>query len=201
MSDLPLSGVRIIEFTWIGVGPYCALLCALMGAECIRIETTTRPIYYRGTGSPMARVSQSGQTMNTLNELNVNRRSVCIDLKHKEGVELVKKLVAVSDVVAENFQTGVMDRLGLGYSQLKSVNPALIMLLYVLPRRFRPREGRERSRRRLRCAGRRQLPERLRGRPPCRASSLGGLDFGHDGLFRPAERHPPSEEDGRLERG
>ena len=128
MSDLPLSGVRIIEFTWIGVGPYCALLCALMGAECIRIETTTRPIYYRGTGSPMARVSGSGQTMNTLNELNVNRRSVCIDLKHREGVELVKNLVAVSDVVAENFQTGVMDRLGLGYSELKSINPALIML-------------------------------------------------------------------------
>ena len=114
MADLPLSGVRIIEFTWIGVGPYCALLCALMGAECIRIETTTRPIYYRAPAAPWPGCPSLARRMNTLNELNVNRRSVCIDLKHKEGVELVKKLVAVSDVVAENFQTGVMDRLGLG---------------------------------------------------------------------------------------
>ena len=129
MSDGPLSGVRIIEFTWIGVGPYCTFLCSLMGAECIRIETTTRPIHYRGAANIVDRDPRTGRPMTTpLDQLNVNKLSATINLKHKEGIELVKRLVAVSDVVAENFQAGVMDRLGLGYQELKGANPALVMI-------------------------------------------------------------------------
>ena len=128
MTELPLSGVRIIEFTWIGVGPYCTFLCALMGAECIRIETTSRPIHYRGLVRLMDRDPRTGKSINDLNQLNANKLSACINLKHAEGVELVKRLAAVSDVVAENYQAGVMDRLGVGYSELSKVNPAIIML-------------------------------------------------------------------------
>ena len=129
MADGPLSGVRIIEFTWIGVGPYCTFLCSLMGAECIRIETGTRPIYYRGPASQMERDPVTGRILTTpLNQFNVNKLSACIDLKEKHGLELVKELVAISDVVAENFQPGVMDRLGLGYSEVKKVNPAAVMV-------------------------------------------------------------------------
>ena len=129
MVDGPLSGVRIIEFTWIGVGPYCTFLCSLMGAECIRIETTTRPIHYRGAANIVDRDPDTGRPVTTpLDQLNVNKLSATINLKHREGIELVKRLATVSDVVAENFQAGVMDRLGLGYRDLQQVNPALVMI-------------------------------------------------------------------------
>ena len=127
MTDLPLSGVRIIDFTWMGVGPTCTLLCSWMGAECIKIETASRPMYSRGA-QRKAPDPKSGAPADSLNQLNVNKLSACINLKHEEGVELVKSLVAISHVVAENFQAGVMDRLGLGYGELEKVNPAIIML-------------------------------------------------------------------------
>ena len=127
VTDLPLTGVRIVDFTWMGVGPTCTLLCSWMGAECIKIETASRPMYNRGA-QRKAPDPKSGAPADSLNQLNVNKLSACINLKHSEGVDLVKALVGISHVVAENFQAGVMDRLGLGYKELAKVNPAIIML-------------------------------------------------------------------------
>src|SRR5690606_19096998 len=64
----------------------------------------------------------------TFNMVNRNKRGMCLDLKHERGRETFLKLVAISDVVTENFRQGVMERLGLGYERLREVNPNIIML-------------------------------------------------------------------------
>ena len=140
MSDLPLRGVRIVDFSWMGVGPYCTMLCSWMGAECIKIESSTRPGVYRGPDLNLLE-TQTGTPRNSMNELNVNKLSACINLKHEDGIQLVKQLIAKSDVVAENFRSGVIDRLGLGYSELRKVNPSVILVSMSAHGAFGPETG------------------------------------------------------------
>ena len=110
----PMSGFRILDMTWWGVGPYCTFLCALMGAECLKIESATRgPEFMRRQAR--------------MHELNVNKLGVTLNLKHPKTLELVKRLVAVSDAVVENFSPGVLARLGLGYSELRKCNPSIVL--------------------------------------------------------------------------
>ena len=99
-----------------------------MGAECIKIETLSRPTYHRTPPPPRDNPNQEVVRQGTLDELNVNKLSAVINLKDPDGRKLFKALVAVSDVVVENFQAGVMDRLGIGYKELRMVNPSIVMV-------------------------------------------------------------------------
>jgi benzylsuccinate CoA-transferase BbsF subunit len=114
MGDQPLSGVRVVEFTWVIAGPLTSKYLAMLGAEVIRIESEKRP-EFRDRGSGFAL-------------LNNNKKSCALDLSQPRAREIAREIVKRSDVVIENFGSGVMDRLRLSYEDLRQVKPDLIML-------------------------------------------------------------------------
>ena len=124
-SPLPYEGVRVIEMTHMVMGPTCGMLLADLGAEVIKIE----PI--AGDGTRALRGSGAG----FFGMFNRNKKSVAVDVKDPRGLEIVRRLVATADVFSENFKSGTMDRLGLGYPALSSLNPRLV---YVSHKGFLP---------------------------------------------------------------
>ena len=122
-----LEGIRIADFTRYAAGPQITLLLAFMGAEVIRIESSAELDHFRRPESAVSYGStRAGR--DSFNTLNLNKRSVTLNLKTAGGVDLSRKLVAISDVVVDNFRPGVMERLGLSYDALKKIKPDIIML-------------------------------------------------------------------------
>jgi len=111
-GPMPLSGVRVLDFSWVIAGPTTTRYLAAMGAEVIKIEAP-------GRGDP-------GRASELHTVLGQAKRSVVLDLKKAEAVALARGLAAKSDVLIENFATGVMDRLSLGAEALRALNPDLI---------------------------------------------------------------------------
>ena len=105
----PLKGIKIIEMAGIGPGPFCGMVLADLGAEVIRVDRASA----KGTGS---RQEAS----------NRGKKSIAVDLKSKEGVEIVLKLVQESDAIFEGFRPGVMERLGLGPEECMELNESLV---------------------------------------------------------------------------
>ena len=124
----PLEGIRIIDFGWILSVPYAGGWLGSLGAEVIRVESNTRLEPGRtglaGTADGIDGVNRSG----IWNCLNHSKLGVTLNIRDPEAQKLVKELVAVSDVVMENFSTGVLERQGLGYEDLRQIRPDLIML-------------------------------------------------------------------------
>jgi crotonobetainyl-CoA:carnitine CoA-transferase CaiB-like acyl-CoA transferase len=119
----PFAGVRILDFTRYLAGPYGTYQLALLGADVIKIES------HEGDEtriSPADRAWAERKMAPSFLSMNGNKRSITLDLRRKEAIEVVKRLVAGADVVWENFRGGVMDRLGLGYEALSAINPRLI---------------------------------------------------------------------------
>ena len=114
MDRLPLEDVRVADLSWQIAGPTCTRYLGLMGAEVIRIESRRRPDPYRE------------RTISHF--INQGKMSVTLNLAHPKGAQLAKELVQLSDVVIENFAPGVIERLGLGYQELRQVKPEIIML-------------------------------------------------------------------------
>ena len=122
MSDIkkPLSGLKVLDFTRVFSGPYCTMMLGDLGAEIIKVER-------KGVGdethyfAPMKN-DESGY----FTYFNRNKKSLTLDLKAPEAVEIVKELAGWADIVVENFSPGVVDRLGIGYEDLKKVNPKII---------------------------------------------------------------------------
>lgn len=118
-SKLPLEGIRVLDFGHTVMGPTAGLVLADLGAEVIRIEPSpggdpTRDLRGFGTGYfPF---------------YNRNKKSLAVNLKTEEGRAIVRKLVAVSDVMLENFGPGTIDRLGFGYDEVSRLNPRLVYL-------------------------------------------------------------------------
>jgi crotonobetainyl-CoA:carnitine CoA-transferase CaiB-like acyl-CoA transferase len=123
-SGLPLSGIRVADFTRVLTGPFCTMLLGDLGADVIKIEPPGGDDT-RGWGPPF---QESGEARESSYFLSVNRnkRSVELDLKAPEGMEAARKLIAGSDVLVENFRPGTLDRLGLGWETLHSGHPRLI---------------------------------------------------------------------------
>lgn len=121
---LPLSGVRVIDVGNFLAGPYAASILAEFGAEVLKVEHPIAGDPMRRFGTPTKRHDAS---LAWLSEAR-NRKSVTIDLRQAEGVQLFLKLVARSDVLVENFRPGTMEEWGLGWPQLQAVNPRLVML-------------------------------------------------------------------------
>lgn len=111
---LPLTGVRVLDFSWVIAGPTTTRYLTALGAEVIKVEAP-------GRGDP-------GRTSELHTVLGQGKRAITLDLKTESGRELARSLVRKSDVVIENFATGVMDRLGLGESSLRAIKPQLIYL-------------------------------------------------------------------------
>ena len=111
-SNMPLSGVRVLDFSWVIAGPTATRYLAAMGAEIIKIEAP-------GRGDP-------GRASELHTVLGQSKRGIVLDLKKPEAVQIARDLAARSDVVIENYATGVMDRLGLGAADLQGLNPDLL---------------------------------------------------------------------------
>lgn len=122
-SELPLSGIRVVDTATVIAGPYCASILGEFGAEVIKVEHPLGGDPLRRFGTPTER----GDTLTWLSEAR-NKRSVTLDLHHADGVELFKKLIETSDVLCENFRPGTLEKWGLGWEVLRKVNPRLIML-------------------------------------------------------------------------
>jgi benzylsuccinate CoA-transferase BbsF subunit len=123
----PLSGIRVADFTWVWAGPTCTLQLAHLGAEVIRMESMRRVDLVR-TLPPWADGQPGINRSGYWNQYNQGKRSIQLDLTKPEAREIAKRLVAISDVAAENFAGGVIDRLGLGYAELSKVKPDLVMI-------------------------------------------------------------------------
>ncbi|UGY13303.1 CaiB/BaiF CoA transferase family protein [Bradyrhizobium septentrionale] len=115
----PLAGVRVLDFSIMVAGPYCARLLADVGAEVIKIEPP------EGDDMRLRTPLREGHST-YFGQLNAGKRSLALDLKNADAIKLVHRLVAEADIVVENFRPGVMDRLGLGYEALREINPRLI---------------------------------------------------------------------------
>jgi crotonobetainyl-CoA:carnitine CoA-transferase CaiB-like acyl-CoA transferase len=119
----PFAGVRILDFTRYLAGPYGTYQLALLGADVVKIESREGD----DTRGQLADRKWAERKMApSFLAVNGNKRSITLDLRRKEAVEIVKRLVATADVVWENFRGGVMERLGLGYQALAAINPRLI---------------------------------------------------------------------------
>ncbi len=114
----PLSGVTILDFSQYLPGPLCSQHLGDMGADVIKVESRK--------GGDLSRPSPNGETSRMFLLVNRNKRSLSIDLRQPEGVEIVHRLVRTLDVVIDGFRPGVMDRLGVGYEALSAINPKLV---------------------------------------------------------------------------
>ncbi len=128
MSELPLSGVRVLDLTRLLPGGFCSLLLADLGADVVKVEDTGGGDYVRW--APPYYGSDAEQALGTRSALylalNRGKRSVRLDLKSEAGLEAFLRLVARHDVVLESFRPGVLDRLGAGYEDLRRVNPRIV---------------------------------------------------------------------------
>jgi crotonobetainyl-CoA:carnitine CoA-transferase CaiB-like acyl-CoA transferase len=115
--DLPLSGVRVVEFCHVIMGPTCGMILGDLGADVIKVEPAPH-------GDNTRRMVGSGAGF--FPTYNRNKRSLALDMKTPEGMEIAKKLIATADVLTENFRPGAMDALGLGYASLREQNERLV---------------------------------------------------------------------------
>ena len=120
-TDLPLSGLRVLDLSRVLAGPWCAQVLGDLGAEVIKVEHPERGDDTRDWGVPTA---EGGTTY--FDSVNRNKRSLGLDLASEEGAAIARDLAARSDVLIQNFKRGGADRLGLGYARLSAENPRLI---------------------------------------------------------------------------
>jgi benzylsuccinate CoA-transferase BbsF subunit len=127
MVNLPLQGMRITDFSWLGAGSYATKILADMGADVIKIESSTRLDSLR-MGAPYRDGKPGVNRSGYFADRNTSKRSVTIDMKHPRALGLIRKLIEQSDVVANNFTPGVMEKFGLGYPQVSAMKPDIIYL-------------------------------------------------------------------------
>src|SRR5882724_9968299 len=120
----PYEGIKIIDITHVLAGPFAAYQMALLGADVIKVEHPTDYDQSRDTGGDR---TLNRQQMGTgfLTQAS-NKRSITLDLKTERGREILKKLVATADVMVENYRPGAFKALGLGYEDMRKINPKLI---------------------------------------------------------------------------
>ena len=116
-----LSDITVLDCSQILAGPFCSMLLSDMGAKVIKIEKPSGGDDTRRFGPPFIK-NESAAFL----AMNRNKRSIVIDFKHENGVEIMKNLSKNSTIIIENYRTGVMEKLGLGYEDLKKINPKII---------------------------------------------------------------------------
>ena len=123
-STLPLEGIRILDVATFIAAPFASTILSEFGAEVIKVENPKGGDPWRHYGTKTAR---DGDTLAWMTESR-NKTSVTLDLRTPEGVDILKRLVAVSDVMCENFRPGTLERWGLGWNVLNRINPKLVLL-------------------------------------------------------------------------
>ncbi len=128
---LPLEGIRVAEFAWVWAGPYAGVLLSTLGAEVIKVEgpkrldlTRRSVVWPRAEEAPLKIGPDAGMAFNTM---NLNKRSLALDLSQPEGRELALRLASECDVIYDNMRPGAMVKLGLDHESLREANPGLIV--------------------------------------------------------------------------
>lgn len=116
-----LEGIRVLDFTHVHAGPLCTYQLALMGATVIKIEAPGTGDQMRAMGVQLA----PGMSPGFLGQ-NANKRSIAVDLKTEEGIEIVHTLIRDADVMVNNMRPGTTERIGIGYEQAKALNPGIV---------------------------------------------------------------------------
>ena len=117
----PLDGIKVLDLTRVLAGPYCTMLLADMGANVVKVERPGAGDDTRAYGPPFVN-GESAYFMS----VNRNKRSLTLNLKHADGLKVLERLIAATDVLVENFRPGTMEAFGYGYEQARAVNPRLI---------------------------------------------------------------------------
>lgn len=131
-----LKGVRVLDLTHALAGPFCAQVLADHGADVVKVEPLEGD-FFRRMG-PFRDDDRERHFGGLFQSCNRNKRAIAVDLKHPEGQALLRRLVQDADALVENYRAGVLERLGLGYEALKSINPRLV---YTSVRGFGDRAG------------------------------------------------------------
>lgn len=121
----PLAGVRVIDLTWVWAGPHAAQQLAHLGAEVVKVETSSRVCVTRRLGpfvDEVYGINRSGY----FNQYNQGKKSVALNLKTERGMELLRRLIAEADVVIDNMSAGALDRMGLPFEELVRINPRIV---------------------------------------------------------------------------
>ena len=117
----PLEGIRVVDLSRVVVGPYCTMVLGDMGADVIKVEMPGIGDETRMWGPPFA----GGESAYYLS-LNKNKRSLTLNFKKEKGKDILKRLIALSDILVENYRLGTLEKLGFGYESVKEINPRLI---------------------------------------------------------------------------
>ena len=120
-QSLPLAGVKVMDLTQIMAGPYCTMMLADMGADVLKVEKPNGGDDTRRMGPPFI----EGESAAFLG-INRNKRSIVIDLRSDDGREIARRMARASDVLVQNFRPGALERMGLGYEQVREINPAIV---------------------------------------------------------------------------
>lgn len=124
---LPFEGLRVADFSWVGVGPISGKYLADHGANVVRIESSTRADNLR-TAGPYKDNEPGWNRSQFYGEFNTSKRSLAVDLKHERAREVVDALVGWADVILESFTPGAAARLGFGYEDAARANPSVILV-------------------------------------------------------------------------
>ncbi len=117
----PLNGVRVLDLSRVLAGPYATMMLGDLGADVIKVEQPGKGDDTRAWGPPWAGTESAYYL-----SVNRNKRGITLDLKSAEGQAIVRELASQCDIVVENFKLGALDRMGIGYEQLREINPRLI---------------------------------------------------------------------------
>jgi crotonobetainyl-CoA:carnitine CoA-transferase CaiB-like acyl-CoA transferase len=126
-ESLPFAGIRVADFAWVGVGPISSKYLADHGAEVVRIESESRPDVLRG-GVPFINNEAGINKSQFYGNFNTSKKSLALDMKSPEAIELARQLISRSDVLIESFAPGAIARMGLGFDEVVKLNPELIMI-------------------------------------------------------------------------
>ncbi|MFT5531216.1 MAG: crotonobetainyl-CoA:carnitine CoA-transferase CaiB-like acyl-CoA transferase [Candidatus Poriferisodalaceae bacterium] len=121
-----LEGLRVVDFGWVLAAPLGTKLLASFGAEVIRIESATKPDSMRSQIGPAG--TPDPDLGGLFNSVNTGKKSLAVDLTTEAGLQLVRELIATSDVVVNNFRPGAMERMGLGYESLRELRDDIVLL-------------------------------------------------------------------------
>ena len=132
MSVRPLEGVRIVDFTWVRAGPWATRWLSLLGADVIKVEwpdpaigTSTGRAVTNAEGTP-AGAPQSMNSSGGFNDGQIMKRSITVNTRSAQGLDAIKRLIAISDVVIENFSAGVLKSWGLSFAEMQALKPDII---------------------------------------------------------------------------
>ena len=125
VTPTALAGIRVVDFTWVRAGPWATRWLGALGAEVIKVEW---PLNERGrtTGAPPPGIAATLNTATNFNDTNANKKGITVNLRTEKGLDLIKQLISVSDVVVENFSARALRSWGLGYEELVKLKPDIV---------------------------------------------------------------------------